>query len=156
MSLPAQLLLHDEITKVTSYVLLAATSTSFLNYWLSYLVGQHRKAAKVDYPNAYATANEAATSQEKHLFNCAQRAHANFLEAQPSLVTTLLISGLKYPVLSAAMGASWVFFRILYTIGYTRPGLEKGKGRYRGILHLVPQAALTIMATLVGYKMIIG
>jgi len=90
------------------------------------------------------------------LFNCAQRAHANFLEAQPSLVTTLLISGLKYPVLSAAMGASWVFFRVLYTIGYTRPGLEKGKGRHRGILHVIPQAALTIMATMVGYKMIVG
>ena len=136
----------------SSYVLLAAASTSLLNHWLGMFVGEYRRAAKVPYPNAYASANEAATSQEKHLFNCAQRAHANFLEAQPSVVTTLLISGLRYPVLSAALGASWVLFRIIYTIGYTRPGIEGGRGRYRGILHFVPHAALTIMATLVGYQ----
>jgi len=135
---------------------LAAASTSFLNYWIVGLVGQYRKAAKVPYPNAYASADEAVKSQEKHLFNCAQRAHANFLEAQPSVVTTLLISGLRYPVLSAAMGASWVFFRVIYTLGYIRPGYEGGKGRYRGILHMVPHAALTIMATMVGYKTVVG
>ena len=123
---------------------------------MSHVVSTHRKAAKIPYPNAYATAAEAATSQEKHLFNCAQRAHANFIEHQPSVLTTLLIAGLRYPLISAAMGASWIFFRILYTIGYTLPGKEAGRGRYRGILHSAAEYSLTVMAGMVGYFMVVG
>ncbi|MCJ1436399.1 hypothetical protein MMC27_005778 [Xylographa pallens] len=84
------------------YVLLAAASTSVLNLWLGLYVGNYRKAARVPYPNAYATATEAAASKEKYLFNCAQRSHAQFLEQLPPFLVTLLVSGLKYPVLSAA------------------------------------------------------
>ena len=59
------------------------------------MVGPYRRAAKVPYPNAYASAAECKESKEKYLFNCAQRSHANFLEHQPQMLVGLLIGGLK-------------------------------------------------------------
>ena len=59
-------------------------------------------------------------------------------------------------MLSAAVGTSWVFFRVLYTIGYTLPGKEAGRGRYIGGLHLVSEFSLAIMAGMVGYFAVVG
>ncbi|KAL9116619.1 MAG: hypothetical protein Q9187_006855 [Circinaria calcarea] len=138
------------------YVLLAATASAALNAWHGSYVGSFRKAAKVPYPNAYATATEAATSQEKYRFNCAVRAHAHFIEAQPSFLATLLIAGLKYPVASAGMGFAWVVARAMFTYGYTRPGKENGKGRYLGIWHFFPVLGLMGMSVLSAYGIIVG
>ena len=55
----------------------------------------YRRAAKVPYPNAYASAVECRENKDKYLFNCAQRAHGNFLEHQPSMLVGLLVGGLK-------------------------------------------------------------
>ena len=140
-----------------SYVLLAATSTAFINLWHSSLVGSYRRASGVPYPNAYAPASEAATSKEKYLFNCAQRAHSNFLEALPTVLSTLMISGLKYPVASAAMGAAWGVGRIVYTLGYTKKSQtieSKGSGRYAGIFHLIPLVGLMVMSGLSSWSMV--
>ncbi|MCJ1234564.1 hypothetical protein MMC14_002525 [Varicellaria rhodocarpa] len=139
------------------YVLLAATSTAVIHYWHSNLVGSHRRAAGVSYPNAYAPASEAAISKEKYLFNCAQRAHANYLEALPSLLVTLLISGLKYPSVSAGLGAVWGVGRIVYTLGYTGKNQSmdsKGKGRYAGIWHYLPALALLVTSGISSWSMI--
>ncbi|MCJ1287006.1 hypothetical protein MMC26_006353 [Xylographa opegraphella] len=142
------------VPKEYGYVVLAAASTSVLNLWLGSYVGSYRKAARVPYPNAYATATEAAASKEKYLFNCAQRSHAQFLEQLPPFLVTLLVSGLKYPVLSAGMGAFWVVCRVFYAIGYTRPQMEGGKGRYWGAGYYIPTFALLVMSGMTGWSMV--
>ena len=58
-------------------------------------VGFYRRAAKVPYPNAYASAAECKENKEKYLFNCAVRSHANYLEHQPQVLVGMLIGGLK-------------------------------------------------------------
>lgn len=136
------------------YVLLVAASTSILNVWLGNRVNSYRKQAKVPYPNAYASANDAATSQEKYLFNCAQRGHANFIEQQPSFLTALLISGFKYPVLSAGMGGLWVISRIMYAVGYTTPQYKNGRGRMWGAGQYLATASLLVMSGLSAWSMI--
>jgi len=115
-----------------SYVLAVGVATGILNYWHGIEVGGARKAAKVPYPNCYATAVEAATSREKYEFNCAQRAHANFLEALPSFLVFSAITGLEWPVATAAMGATWVVGRLVYALAYRRSTREAGRGRYWG------------------------
>jgi glutathione S-transferase len=125
------------------YVLLTATLSTFITSFHTHLTGEYRAAAKVTFPNAYATAVEAATSPEKYRFNCAQKAHANFTENHTSFVTVLLIAGLKYPKISTALGATWVLARVLYVLGYTRKyDAEDGKGRHWGSWWALPHMAL--------------
>lgn len=101
-------------------------------------MGSYRKAAKVPFPNAYASASEAKDDRAKYLFNCAQRSHANFLEHQPAFLTGLLIGGLKYPIVSAGLGVAWCVARVMYTLGYTsdRPN---GSGRRIGTWFYIPE-----------------
>ncbi|KAB8291688.1 hypothetical protein EYC80_006488 [Monilinia laxa] len=87
------------------YVILAATSTFVLNVIHGINTGTYRKAAKVDYPAAYAPASR--TDPEAHRFNCAQRAHANFTENHSIAVSALLISGLQFPKTAALLGGAW-------------------------------------------------
>ena len=56
----------------------------------------------------------------------AQRSHANFTENQISFLGALLISGLRYPVASAVLGAGWAVSRVFYAIGYSAGG-PKGR-----------------------------
>lgn len=80
-------------------------------------------------PNAYAPWQEAKEDRAKYVFNCAQRAHGNFIEHQPQFLISLLIAGLRYPVASAAMGLAWCVARIMYAVGYVNGKKEEGKGR---------------------------
>jgi len=57
----------------------------------------------------------------------AQRAHANFIENQPSFLGALAIAGLRFPMASAVLGATWVFGRLAYAIGYTSSAGPKGR-----------------------------
>jgi glutathione S-transferase len=57
----------------------------------------------------------------------AQRAHANFIENQPTFLSLLAVSGLRYPVAAAALGASWIFGRVAYALGYTSSRGPKGR-----------------------------
>ncbi|OQD90670.1 hypothetical protein PENANT_c001G04708 [Penicillium antarcticum] len=75
-------------------------------------------------------------------FNCAQRAHANFLENAPQTMLFTLVAGLKYPELAAGLGALWVFFRALFLHGYVFSGKAQGKGRMRGSFFWLVQGAL--------------
>ncbi|KAI4205536.1 MAG: hypothetical protein LQ350_000315 [Teloschistes chrysophthalmus] len=124
------------------YVLLSATMSSCVSYWLAMQVGRYRRVAKIPYPNAYATAQEMKEDRNKYLFNCAQRSHMSFLEHQPQFLLHLLISGLKYPLFSASMGVLWCIGRIHYTIGYVDPQAKDGEGRRRARYVTVPQLAL--------------
>ncbi|KAL1305855.1 hypothetical protein AAFC00_004009 [Neodothiora populina] len=120
------------------YVLLAATSTFFIGFWHGGRCGFFRKACMPlsNYPAPYAdsamlaSASEDATLKKNlYLWNCAQRAHGNYNENQPSVVAAMLIAGLKYPVASAVCGAAWGLGRIAYAVGYTRADKEGGRGR---------------------------
>ncbi|KAL8805041.1 MAG: hypothetical protein Q9223_005902 [Gallowayella weberi] len=111
-----------------SYVLLTASLSTLVGYYHMYHTGKYRRAANVPYPNAYATAAEMKESKDKYLFNCAQRSHVTFLE----VLTTLLVSGLTFPLFSAAAGVVWIAGRVAYLRGYTDPNKEQGDGRRRG------------------------
>ena len=115
-----------------------------------------RKAARVPYPNAYATANEAAASPEKWAFNAAQRAHAQFVEQYPGFLVALGVAGLRYPVAAAGLGASWIVARLLFLLGYTRAkNNENGRGRHLGGWYIAPQLALVGMALWTGVQMVL-
>ena len=86
---------HTNVFAPPSYVLATATLSTLVASYHTLMVGPYRRAAKVPYPNAYASAAECKESKEKYLFNCAQRSHANFLEHQPQMLVGLLIGGLK-------------------------------------------------------------
>lgn len=75
-------------------------------------------------------------------FNCAQRAHSNFLENAPQTMLFTLVAGLKYPNLAAGIGALWVVFRSLFLYGYVYSGKPLGKGRLVGGFFWLAQGAL--------------
>jgi glutathione S-transferase len=90
-----------------------------------------------------------------YLFNCAQRAHANFTENHPSATAAMLIAGLRYPLPAAIMGAGWTLSRALYLAGYVRPAWgEAGTGRYKGVMFWLFQAGLIGLAAATGLQMV--
>jgi len=109
-----------------AWVLLTCVGYIWLSVFQTYNVSKHRKAAKVEYPQLYAEKEETEKSFEAKKFNCAQRAHQNTLEVMPIVFFCTLFSGLKYPIPAAAIGSTWIFGRVLYTISYSR-GIAKGR-----------------------------
>ncbi|OJJ58848.1 hypothetical protein ASPSYDRAFT_89574 [Aspergillus sydowii CBS 593.65] len=106
------------------------------------VVGSFRKAAGVPYPHTYATVEQCKSNPKAHKFNCAQRAHANFLENAPQTMLSILVAGVKYPELAAGLGAAWAVFRILFLHGYVYTDKPQGSGRYNGSLFWFMQAGL--------------
>ncbi|KAF7115380.1 hypothetical protein CNMCM5793_002196 [Aspergillus hiratsukae] len=106
------------------------------------IVSGLRKDAKVPYPHTYATIEQCKSNAKAEQFNCAQRAHANFLENAPQTMLFTLFAGLKYPHLATAVGASWLLFRSLFLYGYVYSGKPQGKGRMLGALFWLSQGAL--------------
>ncbi|RDA90091.1 hypothetical protein CP533_5568 [Ophiocordyceps camponoti-saundersi (nom. inval.)] len=109
------------------FVLAAATSTFFVNTLHAFRTMKFRKASGVQYPEAYATSEQAAKNQNAYRFNCAQRAHHNFTENHTSFLGALLIAGLRYPIPAAALGAGWSLSRVMYLIGYTSSAGPRGR-----------------------------
>ncbi|TXC07472.1 hypothetical protein FocTR4_00003819 [Fusarium oxysporum f. sp. cubense] len=138
-----------ELPAEYGFVLVAATSTFFINTLHVLLTSKARKRSGIKYPVAYASNELAEKDAEAFKFNCgsyhppptqpksqvltlsstAQRSHANFTENQISFLGALLISGLRFPVASAVLGAGWAFSRVFYAIGYSAGG---PKGRMGG------------------------
>ncbi|KAE9583421.1 Microsomal glutathione S-transferase 3 [Colletotrichum fructicola] len=147
--MPMTLQVPDEY----GYVLLVAASTFFINTTHVLLTSKFRKASGLVYPVPYAS-NEAAEKDRKaYMFNCAQRAHANFTENQPSFLGALLISGLRFPVASAAVGAGWALSRLIYAFGYT--SAAGPAGRVRGSIgSFLTDTALKFMALYTSVAMI--
>ncbi|CAK7241860.1 MAG: hypothetical protein STHCBS139747_003331 [Sporothrix thermara] len=133
------------------YVFGAATAMFFVNVYHSIMTGYYRKAAKIDYPNCYASAEQAAKDPAAYQFNCAQRAHANFIENLPTVLTTMVISGIKFPVLSGSLGAGWAIARILYVRGYI---LRGPKGRYEGAANSLFAIILSGLSSYTAYTFI--
>ncbi|KAK4685300.1 hypothetical protein P7C73_g4857, partial [Tremellales sp. Uapishka_1] len=104
---------------------LAVASTYALSAWQFIRVGGARKAAKVDYPNLYASDAEAKADPKKMVFNCHQRAHANTLESIPYILAMLLFLGFYHPKFASGSTALWVIGKIGYTIGYATGNPKK-------------------------------
>ncbi|KAI9155281.1 Microsomal glutathione S-transferase 3 [Paramyrothecium foliicola] len=138
--MPFSLVVPDEY----GYVLGVAASTALVNLYLSSNVMKHRKASGIKYPNMYASSEQAAKDPAVFKYNCAQRAHGNFLEAQASFLTGLLISGLRWPIPVATLGAGWIVSRILYAVGYTNNG--PGGRVIASALSSLSSLALAVMA----------
>ncbi|KAJ6006474.1 hypothetical protein N7451_004418 [Penicillium sp. IBT 35674x] len=106
------------------------------------VTGSLRKQAKVPYPHCYASIEQCKENAKAEQFNCAQRAHANFLENSSQTMLFTLIAGLKYPELAAGIGGLWVLFRTLFMYGYVYSGKPQGKGRMIGAFFWLAQGAL--------------
>ena len=140
-----------------SYVLAVASASSALVTAHIMKVVKLRKAARVPYPNEYATAVEAASSPEKYLFNCAQRAHQNFNEHYPLFLASIAIGGLQYPEIAAGLGALWLTARAFFLVGYTRANNnENGAGRRLGGWNLYVMMALMGLSAWSSVKMVTG
>ena len=50
--------------------------------------------------------------------NICAGAHQNTLEILPQILGCLALGGLKYPTLTASLGAVWLLGRVMYTSGY--------------------------------------
>jgi len=66
--------------------------------------------------------SEKLTYAQWYRFNNAQRAHYNLVESAPSIFAFLFISGLYFPIVSAALGLVTVISRVIYAIGYVSSG----------------------------------
>lgn len=111
-----------------------------------------RQASGLKYPIAYASQEQAEKDPKAYAFNCAQRAHANYTENLTPFLGALLVSGLRYPTASAALGAGWVFARVWYAAGYASSG---PKGRLAGsYLGVIPDTILKVMAVIASVKML--
>ena len=113
-----------------------------------------RKPSKVTYPNCYATAEQAKSSKEAYKFNCAQRAHANYLENAPFTALSMLAAGLTYPLVTAGLGLGWVAGRVLYLRGYVYSEKENGRGRAQGSFFWLAQVALIGISMRTAYGLI--
>lgn len=134
------------------YVLLAATSSYFVNFYHIILTSKARKASGIKYPAAYATNEVADKDPKAFAFNCAQRAHANFTENLTPFVVSLLVAGLRFPVAAASIGAAWSASRMLYAYGYAGKG-PKGRG-IGAIASRLLDIGLAGMAVFTSYKFI--
>ncbi|GJC88818.1 microsomal glutathione S-transferase 3 [Colletotrichum liriopes] len=109
------------------YVLLVAASTFFINTTHVLLTSKYRKASGLVYPAP--TPPTSRRPRTPKPTSSTARAHANFTENQPSFLGALLISGLRFPVASAVLGAGWAFSRMIYAFGYTSGAGPKGRTR---------------------------
>lgn len=106
---------------------------------------------------ASSTATDPAADEvakKQYLFNCAQRGHANFLESYPGALAGILIGGLQYPIVASTIGGLWLVSRIVYSIGYTDPSRMDGKGRLRGLSHILFLLGLYGLTGMVGYNLL--
>ncbi|KAG8986448.1 hypothetical protein FRB94_005636 [Tulasnella sp. JGI-2019a] len=114
-----------------AFVLLVVSSYAFLNVYQSLNVARTRKAAGIKYPQVYATKQEQEANPAAFAFNCAQRAHYNTLESAAGVYFGTLVTGLRYPLAAAGMGAAYFIGRIIFTASYTKNGPD-GRGKYGG------------------------
>lgn len=57
-----------------------------------------------------------------YTFNCAQRAHQNYVEQAASIVILILLLGLYAPVVAAQAGLVYIIGREIYSYGYRSGG----------------------------------
>ncbi|GAA5829578.1 hypothetical protein JCM11251_000210 [Rhodosporidiobolus azoricus] len=118
-------------------------------------VSSARKAAKVEYPAAYAANDLAEKDVLAKKFNCAQRAHSNTLENLPIFFLSLFHTSIYHPKYAAVGGLIWVAGRFAYTAGYTTGDPKKrsnGTFAYLGLLPLLGYSFYKAIAELPLWK----
>ncbi|KAK5127998.1 hypothetical protein LTR85_005115 [Meristemomyces frigidus] len=148
------------LPKEYGYVIIATAGTFFLSLWHGARVGSFRKAAGITYPKAFADSGDLSSAEPEkkkamYLFNCAQRAHSNYLEHLSSVSVALLVAGIEYPIASSIMGAGWLVCRTLYAVGYTRADKTKGEGRLMGLPFALFEIGLFGLTSWTGIKMVL-
>lgn len=148
------------VPKEYGYVVATTAFTFFLGLWHGARAQPYRRKSKLVHPKNFAeaadiaAAPDAETKKAMHLYNCAQRAHANYVENQPQTALAMLIAGLRYPQTSALLGVGWIIGRVVFAIGYTRSDKPNGSGRVPGFLIQFPmQLGLWGLAAWTGIKM---
>ncbi|KAK5995838.1 Glutathione S-transferase 3 [Cladobotryum mycophilum] len=144
-----------EVPSQYGLVLAVATSTFFLNTIHFFRTAKFRKISGVGYPNAYASTELADKNPAAHKFNCAQRAHANFTENHTPFLGALLISGLRFPVAAAVVGAAWAVSRVLFVLGYTSDAGPKGR-RVGSAGSFITDTILKGLAVYTSYVLVTG
>ena len=81
-------------------------------------MGEGRYAEKLSY-------------KEWYNFGVAQRIHYHFMENYTSIVTWILIAGIRFPNQAISFGAGFSFARLLFHNGYHMKG---PRGRYAGFI----------------------
>ncbi|KAK2743063.1 hypothetical protein FQN57_005019 [Myotisia sp. PD_48] len=114
---------------------IAAGAIPFASIVHGIFVGKMRKAAKIAYPTTYATVEQCKADPNAYRFNCAQRAHQNYLENMSLAMISTLVAGLRYPTATALVSGAWLAMRGLFAYGYVYSNKPQGKGRYLGGLH---------------------
>ena len=89
-------------------------------------------------------------------FNAAQRAHQNFNENHVTVLGSMLVTGLRYPVAAGVMGALWSVNRVVYSIGYTRSAENGGKGRYYGVMGSLVQIGIVLMSVKAAWDLVMA
>jgi len=109
--------------------------------------GAARRAAKIKYPHAYASAEACDKDPAAFKFNCAQRAHMNTIEQLPMFYPLLFIGGLKFPKTAALSGLGYIAARFIFTNGYLKGPNHLQLGQrlsYVGLLTLLGCTAATV------------
>ncbi|KIX06052.1 uncharacterized protein Z518_04026 [Rhinocladiella mackenziei CBS 650.93] len=135
-------------------VLVALGLVPVLSWTQGAVVTTMRREARVPYPNAYASAEQAKENKVAYKFNCAQRSHHNLLENMPQTMLYILFSGLEYPKAAAGVGAAWLIFRIIFAWGYITSTKAHGAGRLYGGAFWLMQGGLWGMSIATALKML--
>ena len=113
----------------------------------------YRRRAGICYPNPYATPEQAKKNPMAYRLNCAQRAHAQFLENSPQAMMMMLLAGLEYPVAAKWLGVAWIVMRIVYWAGYVYSSKERGEGRLYGVYFWMVQGLIWCLGLLTSRKL---
>jgi glutathione S-transferase len=102
-------------------VLLTASAALVLSTVHSFSIGLYfRPRAHILLPQLYATAEQVAADPNAYVYNCAQRAHANYVENLFPAVGAMLLGGLRNPQTATWWGLGWMGMRLAYLWNYTR------------------------------------
>eukprot|EP00966_Prymnesium_polylepis_P246910 5709832-Prymnesium_polylepis.1 len=98
------------------YTLLSATVLPFVT---SFIMGGKVMGARstfgVPLPNLYAVPS---VHEKADAFNRVQRGHQNMFETLQLVIAMVLVAGLKYPVVAAALSTAYCVGNYFYLVGY--------------------------------------
>jgi glutathione S-transferase len=88
-------------------------------------------------------------------FNCAQRAHANFLENAPQTMMSMLVAGIMYPNATTWLGLGWLVSRAAYLYGYVYGNKEYGLNRQWGEGYVFAQGGIWGLVGLTATRLLV-
>ena len=116
-------------------VLLTASAALILSSVHSFSIGLYfRPRSQILLPQLYATPEQAAADPKAYIYNCAQRAHANYVDNLFPAVGAMLLGGLRNPGVVTWLGVGWIGTRLVYLYNYTTPG-NYNKSRNGEVMH---------------------